>query len=281
MVYYKTMGTDQIMYCIVALILGMLMYHMLKNVCGCKNVVEGKHPQGCPANTISHDGSGSGPVCDASTLARDAASASTLARAAGESGQCNTGGIEGKCKAYALNSHLDDILNGLVSILQNSGEAAEKLEAAKSQNLLKLICDAECITTLKGEYDKCSPTERLNLSFDDPTILSLIPEILHVCQEDLNVGVAAVDCDGSWGEWGECSAECGGGSQSKSYTVSVEAANGGQPCPSELTNSQACNVQDCPPPAVQCHYYQGHTLNAQGVIRVPGATTGIGSFTCL
>jgi hypothetical protein len=35
------MGTDQIMYCIVALILGMLMYHMLKGVCGCKNVVEG------------------------------------------------------------------------------------------------------------------------------------------------------------------------------------------------------------------------------------------------
>ena len=36
------MGTDQIMYCIVALILGMLIANMLKNVCGCKNVVEGK-----------------------------------------------------------------------------------------------------------------------------------------------------------------------------------------------------------------------------------------------
>jgi len=35
------MGKDQIMYCIVALLLGMLMYHMLKGVCGCKNVVEG------------------------------------------------------------------------------------------------------------------------------------------------------------------------------------------------------------------------------------------------
>ena len=40
MLYYKTMGTDQIMYCIVALILGMLLANMLKNVCGCK-VVEG------------------------------------------------------------------------------------------------------------------------------------------------------------------------------------------------------------------------------------------------
>jgi hypothetical protein len=34
------MGTDQIMYCIVALILGMLLANMLKSVCGCK-VVEG------------------------------------------------------------------------------------------------------------------------------------------------------------------------------------------------------------------------------------------------
>ena len=36
------MGTDQIMYCIISLILGMLMYHMLKGVCGCKTV-EGQH----------------------------------------------------------------------------------------------------------------------------------------------------------------------------------------------------------------------------------------------
>jgi hypothetical protein len=35
------MGTDQIMYCVVALILGMLLANMLKNVCGCKTVVEG------------------------------------------------------------------------------------------------------------------------------------------------------------------------------------------------------------------------------------------------
>ena len=40
------MGTDQIMYCIVALILGMLLANMLESVCGCK-VVEGhKGPAG-------------------------------------------------------------------------------------------------------------------------------------------------------------------------------------------------------------------------------------------
>jgi len=34
------MGTDQLICCIVALLLGMLLFHMLKGVCGCK-VVEG------------------------------------------------------------------------------------------------------------------------------------------------------------------------------------------------------------------------------------------------
>ena len=38
------MKTETIVYCVVALILGMLLAHMLKNVCGCK-VVEGHaHP---------------------------------------------------------------------------------------------------------------------------------------------------------------------------------------------------------------------------------------------
>ena len=40
------METDQIMYCIVALILGMLLANMLKSVCGCKGVVEGQSGQG-------------------------------------------------------------------------------------------------------------------------------------------------------------------------------------------------------------------------------------------
>ena len=45
------MGTDQIMYCIVALILGMLLANMLKNVCGCKSVVEGMNKCKCNYKT--------------------------------------------------------------------------------------------------------------------------------------------------------------------------------------------------------------------------------------
>jgi len=38
MLYYKIMDTKTIVMCVVALILGMLMANMLKNVCGCKSV---------------------------------------------------------------------------------------------------------------------------------------------------------------------------------------------------------------------------------------------------
>ena len=44
------MGTEQIMYCIVALLLGMLLANMLKNVCGC-NVVEGFGMYADPSET--------------------------------------------------------------------------------------------------------------------------------------------------------------------------------------------------------------------------------------
>jgi hypothetical protein len=46
------MGTDQIMYCVVALVLGMLLANMLKNVCGCKKVVEGVEVGGAPCKSM-------------------------------------------------------------------------------------------------------------------------------------------------------------------------------------------------------------------------------------
>jgi hypothetical protein len=54
-----------------------------------------------------------------------------------------------------------------------------------------------------------------------------------------------VNCEVSgWGGWGACSATCGGGTQSRSRTVTVQPRNNGTVCPS-LTDSQVCNSQAC------------------------------------
>ena len=56
------MKTEQILMCVVALVLGMLLANMLKSVCGCKNLIEGQETQSCnnlnyytqPSDGIGH-----------------------------------------------------------------------------------------------------------------------------------------------------------------------------------------------------------------------------------
>ena len=48
----------------------------------------------------------------------------------------------------------------------------------------------------------------------------------------------------SWGEWGACSAYCGGGTQTRSRSVAQQPTNGGAGCPT-LSDSRACNDNKC------------------------------------
>lgn len=59
--------------------------------------------------------------------------------------------------------------------------------------------------------------------------------------------VKPVDCEvGSWSEWGACDKPCGTGQQTRSREVVKQQADGGKTCPT-LTESQACNTQECAP----------------------------------
>eukprot|EP01084_Bolivina_argentea_P217963 369977_1 len=58
-----------------------------------------------------------------------------------------------------------------------------------------------------------------------------------------------VDCTVSeWGEYGQCTVLCGGGTQTRSRTINIQPENGGAACP-ELSETQNCNEQPC---AIDC-----------------------------
>ena len=89
-----------------------------------------------------------------------------------------------------------------------------------------------------------------------------ISPVITVCEVEVNVPLTAgrvdnqpcntatmcpVDCEGNWRAWGLCSAECGGGTQTRHFEVTSPAQYGGV-CPeSEIgTEEQECNTQPCP-----------------------------------
>ena len=56
-----------------------------------------------------------------------------------------------------------------------------------------------------------------------------------------------VDCVwGEFGEWTECSATCGTGSQSRTRTIETPAQNGGVACSGAEMETRDCNTETCP-----------------------------------
>ena len=54
-----------------------------------------------------------------------------------------------------------------------------------------------------------------------------------------------------FGDWSECSAECGGGTQTRTRTCTNPApANGGADCVGDNSETRECNPQRCPRPGL-------------------------------
>ena len=100
--------------------------------------------------------------------------------------------------------------------------------------------------------------------------------------------------DGKWaefGDWSDCSAECGGGTQTRTRTCTNPApARGGADCVGEGEETRACNTDDCEPYTmyITCDnyltiYVDGVEMAAEGLmdwtslstLEIPSSTTTI------
>jgi len=70
-----------------------------------------------------------------------------------------------------------------------------------------------------------------------------------VGERKILIDTRADSIDGGWsdfGDWSECSAECGGGTQERTRECNNPAPEGGADCAGDASESRACNTQECP-----------------------------------
>eukprot|EP01048_Picozoa_sp_COSAG05_P027144 COSAG05_NODE_7773_length_771_cov_1.528274_1_plen_186_part_01 len=73
-----------------------------------------------------------------------------------------------------------------------------------------------------------------------------LPQIRQL--QECGTDPCPVDCEGSWTEFSACTAECGGGSSTRSFVVSQPAVAGGLECDAidGAVEGVMCNTDPCP-----------------------------------
>jgi hypothetical protein len=119
---------------------------------------------------------------------------------------------------------------------------------------------------LVGVYTSRVPEEECPPEADLEEDFTLIHEF-----NDCNEQPCPVDCEHSeWTEWGACSTSCGLGTRTKTRTVTVEMAHGGEPCQG-TEEAEDCDELPCP---VDCVIdgWTPWTTCSQECAKEPGAS---------
>jgi len=115
-------------------------------------------------------------------------------------------------------------------------------------NEITVTCNDEVLVTLVLSDETCDEFPNWANYWGWPTDKIYFHPTYDTASDYWN----ASPIDGGWtddGAWTECSAECGGGTQSRSRTCTNPApAYGGVECEGDAEESQNCNTEPCPEP---------------------------------
>lgn len=130
------------------------------------------------------------------------------------------------------------------------GDACPRLEEEQACNTQE--CPFDCKVSQWSDWSNCSEwcgpgmqeRHREILRYPSPKG-SPCPNVTEV--QKCEVRPCPVDCEvGSWGDWSECSAECGpGGRRNRTRRVKVHPKHGGEKCP-PLVEEESCFEKSCP-----------------------------------
>ena len=182
-----------------------------------------------------------------------------------EGGVCATGPVDCQVSSFGAFSSCSVTCGGGTAtrtrtvLVQpsNGGAACPALTEAQACNTHP--CAVDCQMSAWGEYSDCSHvcgggTQIRNRSIIQGPQLGGAACGSTMEVRECNTQPCAVNCEMSvWSDYSACSQVCGGGTQTRTRSITQEPQNGGTACGSTM-ESQSCNTQSCCPSGeTQCN----------------------------
>ena len=115
------------------------------------------------------------------------------------------------------------------------------------------LVSVDCVWDEFGEWSECTEECGGGQKSRSRNVLTPASNGGNDCDGDAtetdicNAEPCPVDCQwGAYGEWSNCTKECGGGEKTRTRNEATPASNGGQECEGNSTEIETCNQEECP-----------------------------------
>ena len=141
----------------------------------------------------------------------------------------------------------------IARVAEGNGKACKAGDSIQERICNDNPCQVDCQWGEYGEWSKCSQECGGGTQIRTRSVLQEAKNNGKTCKghptqtRECNLTPCSVDCQwGEYGEWSECSKDCGGGTQTRSRPIVQEAKNNGKNCKGLPTQTKECNSNPCP-----------------------------------